>query len=246
MHIYIIRHGESMATLDPTLFSRTDPRKVPLTQWGYEQAVETGQHISELYSNNAHSRKLKVYCAPHDRIVQSKDGFLQGMDAKVISSVTVDSLLREREHGDFDGLTRDQQYELRPDIVSKLESTNSEERYATRMPNGESLKDVHDRMKEFLQKLRSDVSPNEDVVIITHGGNCRALEDNLIHHEASWIGDYKQVPGTGDIIGVQTDLIEPGVSETIHQGKKRPLNLPRGYKTEPYGLADQARQLSSL
>ncbi len=235
MKIYIIRHGESMATRDPTLFAHTDPRKVPLTQWGYEQAIDTGRILEELYANTPElqGRRLRIYHSPHTRIAQSKDGFLQGIKNQFISSIQEDPLLREREHGRFDGLDEEAQRNLHPDIYEKLHSQNSYERYTTQMPDGESIKDVQNRLRNFIAKMTKEVSPGEDAVIITHGGNCRALEDNLTHYDAEWPSDFIP-PGTGDIIQVDTTLKEPGTSKIIHEGKKRMASMPQDYKAAAY------------
>ena len=244
MTVFIMRHGESLATLDPTLFGRTDPVTIPVSEWGHEQAVDSGRALREYYENNPETagRKLRVYFSPHTRIVQSKDAFLEGFQGAVpIVSETVEPLIREREHGDFNGLDEAQQEALNPEIFNKLHHGDSHERYTTRMPNGESMQDLDNRMRAFIEKLHAQASPDEDVLVVTHGGNCRALEDRLVHYNANWIEPDFTVPGTGDILKIETDFSEPGVSETLHEGRKRPPHLPKDYKTAAHG-AEQNSQ----
>lgn len=236
MRIFVIRHGESRATLDPSLFSRQDPKTIPLTQWGYEQAVEAGKHLAQC--TNPPLRPLRIYYSPHLRIRQSKDGVLQGLAASAtVRGTHEDHLLREREHGEFDGLTAEQQQQKNLEVYEKLHSQNSQERYTTKMPGGESIQDVQERLREFLETIKQCASPDEDVVIITHGGNCRAIEENIIHYNASWPCPFENPPGTGDIIELNTDFSSPGTSQIIHQGKKRTTSIPGNYKTEPFDAA---------
>lgn len=243
MKIYIIRHGESQATRDPTLFARMDPRLVPLTQWGYEQAIETGKALKKLYEDDPKlkARKLRVYYSPHLRIVQSKDGFLKGSDGTRISHLEETSLLREREHGIFHGLSTEKQRDLAPEIFYKLHNGSALERYITPMPEGESVRDVQHRMKDFLEKMKREIAPNEDVVIITHGGNCRALADNLTQYETTWLCDFIP-PGTGDIIEVNKPGDEPGTAKVIHRGKLRTASMPTDYKAHTYGASNSPQE----
>ena len=60
MKIYIVRHGESLATLDRTMFGKMDPVKIPLTEWGWKQAKEAGEAIKEHRSEQGETKKLNV------------------------------------------------------------------------------------------------------------------------------------------------------------------------------------------
>lgn len=239
MNIYIIRHGESLATLDPTLFGRTDPATIPLSEWGYEQAVDTGECLARECA--ASGRTLRVYYSPHTRIVQSKDAFLEGIgDSVDVQVEPADPLLVEREHGEFNGLDEEAQKRKNPHIYHLLHESDWYTRFTTRMPGGESLEDVQKRMYLFFDKLKANMQPDEDVVIITHGANCRMLEDTLTQYPASWINGVAPPP-TGSIIHIETDLESPGTSKEILHGKKRPAHLPADYKTSPLAQEAMAR-----
>ncbi len=232
-----MRHGESMATLDPTLFGRVDPKHIPLSEWGYEQAVVSGRALRERFESEPalQDKTLRIIYNTHHRIVQSKDAFLEGFGHDRIASVNEEPLLAERNHGDFDGLDCEAQRALNPEIFDKLTHGDVYTRYTTPMPNGESMQDVQTRMDQCTRKIQESTHENEVVLVISHGGNCRAIEERLTHYDATWLEPDFSVPGTADIIRVKTDFTEPGISETVIEGRKRPAALPKDYKTQPHG-----------
>lgn len=236
MHIYIVRHGESLATRDPGMFERMNPKDIPLTRWGYEQMLEAGEHIARLRTNQKLAdRPLRIYHGPHLRIVQSKDAFLTGLrnhPHHAVVSTEESMLLKEREHGRFDGLSPFRQHSLQPEIYEQLHGNNPFTGYITPMPDGESVQDLHERMRMFLGQLRRDAKPDEDIVIITHGGNCRLLEDLLTHYTTVY-SDF-HAPPIASISEIQTDLKLAGKASRIFEGKERPKHLADDHKAQPH------------
>ena len=232
--VYIVRHGESLATLDPSLFARMDPASIPLTQWGHEQAKEAGVHLARIFDGS--DRKCRIFFSDHTRIVQSKDALVESLGGRHVSAEEVDLRLREREHGDFHGLDLEAQRIKNPEVFAKLYATGrgyARDRYETPMPNGESLKDVHARLNDFIASLPERLEPNEDVVIVTHGGNCKFLEHGLMKHQSVTLFGNIAIPEKGDVIRLSPpDYNDP---QTIHSGKKRPNTMPGNYKSNPFG-----------
>ncbi len=244
MKLYIMRHGESMATLDPTLYGRADPVNVPVSEWGHEQALESGQALKGHFDAiGLEDVKPTIYFSTHHRIAQTKDALIEGLGADVEVTAIAEPLLVERHHGEFDGLNSQAQEAYNKEIFDKLHYGSSEERYTTKMPGGESLQDVADRLDAFLDKVRDTHQPDDVVIIVTHGGNCTSLEQKINHAKASWIEPKFDVPKTGDIIEADTDLLKPAPSETIIDGKQRPKHLPKNYKSQPHGQWDEAHLL---
>ena len=225
--IYLIRHGESIATRDPSVFGRRNPETLGLTQWGHRQAQETGLKLRDLYTSDPilKGRKIHLYYNSHLRIIESASAFAKGF-ALDIPHWREDALLAERNHGAFDGLDRMTQKRLFPEVYERLhESGDAEERYTTRMPGGESLEDVTERLREFTETLQTELAsePLTDAVIITHGGNCEALRRILCNQSPDL---HPVIPGTGDILAVETDFTSPGRVETIWRGQKRQEEFP--------------------
>lgn len=244
MRIFIIRHGESLATLDPSLFSRVEPSTVPLSQWGYEQSLEAGKAVADYYRKHSIAApKLTLYYSPFTRIAQSKDGFMEGIKPSHIAhqiETHKEPALVERNHGEFDGLGPEAQCAKDPETYRLLHEGTSEQKFKTKMPKGESLEDVQKRLALFIERVTSTASHDQDIVIITHGANVRCLEDILHSHQtpygASWLVESSP-PETGDVILIHRDRERPLTntrSEVLHQGKKRPAHLPENHKTSAY------------
>lgn len=248
MNIFIVRHGESLATLDRKIFARMNPRKIPLTQWGYEQLVDVGKHIGELHVKTGQKKRLRIYYAPHDRIVQSKDALLQGVSGKYDSTpiISESDLLREREHGSFDGKDSVTQCHVDENAFSAMHSLNPFRRYKTPMPNGESVEQVQKRLQLFLKNIERDVRPDdEDLVIITHGGNCRLLE-SLLTHQNMIVTDFDNPPPVSSIIHITTPhLHTPGEALSTYISKQRTHSTPTAYKTNAYYTGSERQQPSS-
>ncbi len=243
MKLFVMRHGESMATLDPSLYGRADPEKVPLSEWGYKQSIDSGKALKAYFKKAGISDSdLTVYCSPHQRILQTKDAFLKGFGTNGTVEVLSEPLLAERDHGDFDGLDAHAQEIRNKAIFKKLNHGSSEEKYTTRMPGGESLADVSDRLNVFIEKL-ADQPSDKVAVIVTHGGNCALLEDKLKNYDAIWIVPQTKIPQTADIIEIDTDFSTPAPSETIIEGRKRPKHLPQDHKAVPHGDWHEAHLL---
>jgi probable phosphoglycerate mutase len=83
--------------------------------------------------------------------------------------VTTDPALRERCFGSFEGLP------LR--ALDTVDSGIRDDRVvdaAARPHGGESLDEVHERVGEFLQRLR-DECHGGDIILVSHGGAIRAM-----------------------------------------------------------------------
>lgn len=217
-NIYIVRHGESLATIYSAAFSKIHPPSIPLTEYGYEQAVYAGKKIAA--DTQKTGRNIRIYHSPFRRIADSSTAVIEGYgkDAEIIE----EPLLLERDHGSFDGLSLSEQQKLDPETFHLLESGTWREKFITRMPNGESMEDVHHRVDAFIQKIRAEAESNPDIdfVIVTHGAICKLLEDILSNHPASWLKDF-DVPNTGSVIKISTNFIEPAEPEIMHTGDKR-------------------------
>lgn len=234
MHIYLIRHGESLATLDPSVFGRMDPLTVPLTQWGNEQARDAGAALRQRYQQDPAlaGRTVVVANSPLTRVQQSADAFLETFGRRNVDFTWKSELLHEREHGEFNGLSVEQQQAKNPEIMAKLNSPDPREQYETPLPGGESMQDVDKRMQKFFHQVKDWAQTNQDVVVISHGTNLQLLERYLTGKGP--LPDGMKVQRTGDVIDIEIDGELPGKAMKIHEGKKRPATLPQDYKTAAY------------
>ncbi|CAK7057772.1 histidine phosphatase family protein [Tissierella carlieri] len=176
MDIIMIRHGESEDNIQ-RIFSRDDTR---LTEKGIEQIKKTKELINKFSYD-------RVYYSPLRRTVETLENL--GLIG------TEDIRIREINFGIFTGKTFEEISEIYPDETkSWLDNTQS---YI--IPEGESLLDVYNRVKEFLDEVSQH---KENILLVTH--------DCVIRLALSWIFDnpdyffkFKVENGSINIISIE-------------------------------------------
>lgn len=169
-NILLIRHGESEWN-KLNLF--TGFKNVELSEQGIEEANKAGQNFKEL--------NLKfdlVFTSELKRAQETAKIILNNLDQwddlnsqkKIIESFN----LNERDYGDLTGLNKKETAEKFGD-----EQVHKWRRgYSDQPPNGESLEDVVNRVKNYFD---SDILPsinnseNSNILIAAHGNSLRAL-----------------------------------------------------------------------
>ena len=156
--IILLRHGESEANVDPSVYSQVPDWQIALTEFGIVQAKEAGTRIGEIIGNES----FGVFASPYRRTLQTKDSMLAGVNRVPVFDYQ-DPCLREQEYGNMP--------------PADANSANREFRkkfgyFFYRFPDGESCADVYDRMALFIDSLyRRFERPNcpENIVIVSHG-----------------------------------------------------------------------------
>lgn len=233
MYVFIARHGESLATVDPEWMGRMVPSQIPLTVWGYEQAIEIGQQLADLYSHNEHfrSRRIRIYSSLQHRLKQTSDAIIKALPISLVTGNYINPLLRQREHGAFDGLSREDKRKTDPVVYAELHSSDPLVRYITEMPGGESLQQLEERLRHFVERLKRDLAEDEDVLIVNHGPQCRILEAILTHSDPIAASQSNRF-GTGDVVKVETGFVNPGFAQIFHTGIQRSKDIGNGLKIE--------------
>ena len=214
--IFIVRHGYSAATNNPTLFAQMDPKEIPLTVFGYKQSQFSGQVVADSLNNIRELKPIIVYYSTHRRIQESTHAFLNGFETTrndkeefPIVRIKGHQGIVERDHGGFDGKSPAAQKEFNPNVYELLHSGTSEQRYKTKMPpkilggkEGESLEDVAIRIKRFIKEEVDPFRDTHHIIIVTHGGILSTIVNNAWDEgESSWIGmGQLQVPPTGTVV----------------------------------------------
>ena len=156
LRIVLLRHGESEANLDQTLFERVPDHAIPLTDNGREQAVAMGKQMRDLFG----TRTVRVYVSPYKRTLQTLDAL--GID-DLIETAREEPRLREQDWANF----QDSE-----DIARQRVRRNEFGHFFYRFTDGESGADVYDRVSTFLETLHRDWevkgSPR-NVLIVSHG-----------------------------------------------------------------------------
>lgn len=172
-HIYLIRHGESIANVDPDVHGTMPDYVIPLTKDGKDQAFKAGEEIFKEIGDE----RLAVYVSPATRSRETwdamQDARLFDDGPKLKDNVVFfreDVQLREQERGNF--------YSAKD--FEKWEDERKEfGTFFYRYPDGESASDVWGRARDVLDDLEKDWDDNPDypdhVLLVTHGLTMRVI-----------------------------------------------------------------------
>lgn len=172
----MIRHGESEDNIQK-IFSRDD---TSLTEKGIGQIKETKELLKKFNYD-------RVYYSPLTRTVET----LEILELEGLEEIRI----REINFGIFTGMTFKEISEIYPDETkSWLDDTQN-----FMIPTGESLLDVYNRVKEFLEEISKD---EENILLVCH--------DCIIRLALCWIFDnpeyffkFKIDNGSINIISVE-------------------------------------------
>lgn len=192
MHMILVRHGETDWNQENRFQGQHDP---PLNDTGRIQCRALSEYVRARELHAAYSSDLQRAAETATIILQDCGDSLQ-----------VDSRLRERNFGLWEGNTRQEVQERFPESwnlwMTCFESHRPEE--------GESLSDLHGRLKGFLNEVLS-AHPHETVLVVGHGGSvkgllCAALDAPLSAHRSFRIGNasISEVEHDGDRWRVRT------------------------------------------
>lgn len=152
----MIRHGESEANLDPSIFERVPDHAIPLTAHGREQAAKAGRDLRELFEN----QPVRVYVSPYERTLQTLDAL--GLD-DLVETARQEPRMREQDWANFQDTA---------DIERQKALRDEYGHFFYRFVDGESGADVYDRVSTFLETLHRDWdrprSPR-NVLLVSHG-----------------------------------------------------------------------------
>ena len=181
--IFLIRHGESQANIDPSkhihdfslsslhekifsffpiaLAARLADSKVELTERGQQQALEAGAKLRSMIGDES----IYVYMSPYRRSRRTWENIRNAFSPNQILTERQDPRLREQEFGNIADLQK------RP---QELEEQKDFGRFFYRFSCGESGADVYDRASLFLDTLFREMDdghhdPTQNIVIVSHG-----------------------------------------------------------------------------
>ena len=149
--MYIVRHGETDWNRDRIFQGRTD---IPLNDMGREQARDTAEKLKDI-------RFDAVYCSPLVRARETCEIILNNNehDGKII----FDKRIIERNFGIYEGIA----------IKDINLPTGSwwNEKDELFMKNGETLTDMFNRVRGFLDHINKNYSgKNKNILVVAHGG----------------------------------------------------------------------------
>lgn len=148
--LILVRHGETLWNRERRMQGQQDS---PLSDTGMHQARRLGQRLADLSFSELYSSDLgRAYATA--RSVAEVTGH----------EIAVDTRLRERHFGVFEGLTADEIASRFPVEYDGLKSRDP----AYVIPGGESARQFRDRCLAVLEDI-AERHPGATVVVVTHG-----------------------------------------------------------------------------
>lgn len=166
VNLYLIRHGQTARNRDGLGLGRDD---VPLTPFGELQVSALGRRLAAVPLD-------RVFSSPLGRALQTAEALIGGHGIPI----EIREELTEMDVGECEGLTFAEMQERFPEFLTAWRSESSA---AVRMPGGESLADVAERLDPFLAELRETSA--QSVAVVSHNFVlkvilCRLLQLDLL------------------------------------------------------------------
>lgn len=192
MHIFLIRHGESVANVGENYVKRLPDHLVSLTDKGKEQAYKQGVWLKEYCDKNGIDLgSARIWRSPYLRTRQTSEEFNKSLG---IEDIREDITLIEQQFGLFDSLPEEEwaRYEIEYDEF--LRQVQNHGKFYARLPLGESPFDVAIRIHQFMgtihRDLEKDGSPNT-LFVFTHGTTLRTFLMRWFHYSPEWYEQEK-------------------------------------------------------
>lgn len=181
MTILLIRHAESAANFDGTVYDSMADHQIHLTEKGHEQSAALGQFLKDWYANNPPQKDVRLWCSPYKRTMLTLAGLKETIGDLAWNKnnygddVHFDDRLREREWGPYshhhykEGTALQKENEFMHKYFNRIRETEMG-RYFVRPHGGESVADVAQRLHSFFHDLYFDINNgNKDHAIVMHG-----------------------------------------------------------------------------
>ncbi len=160
-YLILVRHGESEWNAKGLWTGWMD---IPLSDKGREEARSAGKKIKDLPIDIAYTSTLS-------RAQETADEILKEINKKNVQRVE-NKALNERDYGDYTGKNK---WEIQKKVGDE-EFKKIRRGYDTTIPNGESLKQVYDRVVPyFIQEILPKLKEGKNILISAHGNSLRAL-----------------------------------------------------------------------
>ena len=187
MHIFLIRHGESMANVGANFEKRVPDHLVHLTENGRVQARAAGEWLADYCRNNGIDlSRARIWQSPFVRTRETAEEFNKSLG---IADIREDITLTEQQFGLFDAITDEQRRTLYPNEYAEyMRQINNFGRFYARLPMGESPFDVAIRIHQFMGTIYRDYEKHgiDTLFVFTHGTTLRTFLLRWFHYSTEW------------------------------------------------------------
>ena len=188
--LILLRHGQSQWNLENRF---TGWKNVPLTEKGEAEAKKAGELIKK------HNISIdRVFSSVLERANRTAEIAIKKAELnnllennKII--MTCSEKLNERDYGDLVGLNKQET----ADKFGKDQVHIWRRSYDTSPPNGESLKDVVERVSPyFKENIKHLIDKGENILIAAHGNSLRAMMIELGMYKPEEISNIELPTGS--------------------------------------------------
>ena len=188
--LILLRHGQSQWNLENRF---TGWKNVPLTEKGEAEAKKAGELIKK------HNISIdRVFSSVLERANRTAEIAIKKTELnnllennKII--MTCSEKLNERDYGDLVGLNKQET----ADKFGKDQVHIWRRSYDTPPPNGESLKDVVERVSPyFKENIKPLIDKGENILIAAHGNSLRAMMIELGMYKPEEISNIELPTGS--------------------------------------------------
>jgi len=257
-HLYFVRHGETPANKDRSVYKNQADHTIRLTETGVVQAKKAGCFLLDHLLHRQMEEgddfgRIRLYHSPYYRTRETAfhilDALGEGFDYENGElTYREDPLIFEQKAGVFDGMDSE---EYAQEFPSESADYNKNTRHNGKayagVPLGESIIDVVARTKHFFGTVADDAVYKgiHTAIVVTHGVTLRAIVGRWMKYVPEWL-DAEMNPGncwvrhiSGDgIIGYKDDgYIYSDKPDMLFDPNKTQRTLPDAKKI--YVLASQ-------
>ena len=167
--LILLRHGQSQWNLENRF---TGWKNVPLTEKGEIEAKKAGELIKKNKIHIDHIFSSVLERANRTAEIAIKEANLTNLFDNNKLIMTRNENLNERDYGDLVGLNKEET----ANKFGKQQEHIWRRSYDTSPPNGESLKNVVERVSPYFKKnIKPLLDQKKNILIAAHGNSLRAL-----------------------------------------------------------------------
>jgi len=197
MNIFLVRHGQSEANVDKSVYMTTADHAIQLSDQGKSEATQAGQFLNSYFSEHDTSKKkVCLWASPFQRARQTADG-IEDACGRFISDRREDILLCEQQFGLFGGIPSEELPIHFPVEYAHYEKHKRHEgQFWARMPLGESHFDVAFRIRIFFGTIQRHAENKDihNVIVVCHRITLRAFVMSWLHLTPEWFENEKNPP----------------------------------------------------
>jgi 2,3-bisphosphoglycerate-dependent phosphoglycerate mutase len=189
--LILIRHGKSEWNLKGLWTGWTD---IPLAPEGRQEARSTGALLKQIPIDEVFISTLK----------RAKETWEEVNTVLNVKNIPINEAqeLNERNYGDLTGKNK---WEVK-EKIGEEEFQKIRRSWDYPVPNGESLKDVYNRVIPYYeQRILPRLKENKNILIAAHGNSLRALTKYLEHISDEEIPKIELPTGTAHVYTLDED-----------------------------------------